>query len=96
MGKAMLLVITEIDQLSNEMDCFGRNLIVSKSNFLYVLENVIKCGGDFEAIFWKKPWAIVHAFFQNLLVFKKMLITLEFELGIGSNFLQSIRTSMCI
>ena len=24
----------------------------------------------YSTIFWKKPWAIVHAFFKNLLIFK--------------------------
>ena len=28
----------------------------------YVSENVIRTGGDFGAIFWKKPWA----FFQKM------------------------------
>ena len=26
-------------------------------------------GGDFGAIFWKKAWAVVHAFFKNWLNF---------------------------
>ena len=38
----------------------------------YVSENVIKIFGDFEAIFWKKPWTIiVQAFFPKFGVFKK-------------------------
>ena len=33
-----------------------------------VSENVIKTESDFEAIFWKKPWAIIiaHGIFQKL------------------------------
>ena len=42
------------------------------SNFLHSVktsENVMKTGGGFGAIFWKKPWAIYSpCFFQNLLV----------------------------
>ena len=37
----------------------------------YVLENVIKIGGHFLAIFWKKAWAIVQCFFQILAHFKR-------------------------
>ena len=32
----------------------------------YVSKNVIKIGGDFGAIFWKKAWAIVQGIFQIL------------------------------
>ena len=35
----------------------------------YVSENVIKIGGDFGAIFWKKPWAIVQGIFQKFGIF---------------------------
>ena len=47
------------------------------SNFLHSIstsicsENVIKIGGDFGAIFWKKAWAIVQGIFQKLAHFKK-------------------------
>ena len=58
--------------------------------------NIIKIGGDFGVIFWKKPWAIVHAFFSKVGSFFKMLITQKLFVGISSNFLHSIRTSMCI
>ena len=37
----------------------------------YVSENVIKIWGDFEAIFWKKPWAIALGIFQNFDIFLK-------------------------
>ena len=33
-------------------------------------ENVIKIGGNFEAIFWKKAWAIVQGIFQKTALFK--------------------------
>ena len=34
--------------------------------YVYVSENVIKFFGDFGAIFWKKPWAIVQGNFQKM------------------------------
>ena len=52
-------------------------LVGISSNFLHSIRTLIrirKCnknGGDFGAIFWKKPWAIVHAFFQKLAIFLK-------------------------
>ena len=39
--------------------------------YMYVSENVIKIGGDFGAIFWKKPWAVAFPFFQKLARFLK-------------------------
>ena len=32
----------------------------------YASENVIKIGGDFGAIFRKKPWAIAQGIFQKI------------------------------
>ena len=58
----------------------------------YVSENVIKIGGDFGAIFRKKAWAITGYFSE----FFKMAITQKIQGGISSNFLHSIRTSICI
>ena len=55
-----------------------------------------KNGGDFLAIFWKKAWATVQGIFLEFGPFLKMAITRKFELGISSNFLHSIRTSICI
>ena len=72
------------------------------SNFLHSIRTSIcirKCNknfGDFGAIFWKKPWAIVQGNFLKNGSFLKMVITRKFELRIGSNFLHNIRTSMCI
>ena len=48
--------------------------------------------GDFGAIFWKKPWTIVQWFFPKFGVLKKWKI----EVGITSNLLHSLSTSICI
>ena len=55
----------------------------------YVSENVIKIGDDFLAIFWRKAWAIVQGFFPKFGV-------VIAEVGIDSNLLHSISTSICI
>ena len=49
-----------------------------------------------EPFFGKKAWAIVQGNFQKLADFFKMDVTQKFELGISSNFLHSISTSICI
>ena len=41
------------------------NLLHSISTSICI-KNVIKIFGDFGAIFWKNPWAIVQGFFQIL------------------------------
>ena len=74
------------------------------SNLLHSISTLIcirKCNknlGWFGVIFLKKPWAIHVALgiFQKLAVFKKMVITWKIEVGIGSNLLHSISTSICI
>ena len=43
--------------------------------YMYVLENVVKIGGDFRAIFWKKSMDYSPWYFQKLAHFFKMLIT---------------------
>ena len=68
-------------------------------NFLHSIrtsKNVIKIGGDFGAIFWKKAWAIVQGIFSEIGSFFKMAITQKVLVGISSNFLHSIGTSICI
>ena len=62
---------------------------------MYISENAIKNFGDFGANFWKKPW-YSPCFFSKFDRFQKMPRTPELELRINSNFLHSIRTSMCI
>ena len=73
------------------------------SNFLHSIRTSIcirKCNKKFfcifGAIFWKKAWAIVQGIFQKLADFFKMAITQKIFIGISSNFLYSIRTSICI
>ena len=54
-------------------------------------------GGDFGAIFWKKAWAIYSTgYFLEIDQFLKMALTQKFLVRISSNFLHSIRTSICI
>ena len=63
----------------SEIGSFLKMVITKKfelgigSNFLHSIRTSIcirKCnknwGGDFRAIFWKKPWAIVQGIFQKL------------------------------
>ena len=72
------------------------------SNFLHSIRASIcirKCnkngGGDFGAIFQKIAWAIVQGIFR-IGSFLKMVITRKIGVRISSNFLHSIRTSICI
>ena len=72
------------------------------SNFLhsistsYASENVIKIWGDFAAIFWKKTMGYSTGNFSEFWDFHKVAITQKIEVGISSNFLHSISTSICI
>ena len=51
-------------------------------------------GGDFGAIFWKKTMGYSTGHFSEMGQFFQMTITQKFEVGISSNFLHSIRTSI--
>ena len=63
----------------------------------YVSENVIKIWGDFGAIFWKKTMGYYSLrYFSDFGLFLKMAVTRKIEVGISSNFLHSISTSICI
>ena len=51
---------------------------------------------DFGAIFWKKTMGYSLGYFSDFGHFYKMAITQKFEVGISSNLLHSISTSICI
>ena len=72
------------------------------SNFLHSIRTSIcirKCNKffcDFGAIFLEKSMGYSTGYFSVIGRFLKMAITQKFELRISSNFLHSIRTSICI
>ena len=72
------------------------------SNFLHSISTSIcirKCNknfGWFRSHFLEKSMGYSTGKFSDIGWFLKMVITRKFELGIGSNFLHSISTSMCI
>ena len=59
-------------------------------------KNVIKFGGDFEAIFGKNHGLISTGISSKFWHFLKMVITRKIEVGISSNLLHRISTSICI
>ena len=78
-------------------------LVGITSNFLHSIRTSIcirKCDKIFlhfrSHFLEKKAWAIVQGIFQKLAHFFKMAITRKILVGITSNFLHSIRTSICI
>ena len=80
-------------------------LVGISSNFLHSIRKSIcirKCnkngGGGviFEPFFLIKAWVIVQGNFQKLAHFLKMAITQKVLVGMSSNFLHSIRKSICI
>ena len=73
----------------------GSNFLHSiRASIQYVSENVIKIGDDFGAIFWK-TMGYNLCFFSKIGPFLRMFIAQKFFVGIGSNFLHSIRTLIC-
>ena len=72
------------------------------SNFLHSIRTSIcirKCNknwGCFWSHFLEKTMGYSTVYFSEIGWFLKMAITQKFELGISSNFLHSIRTSICI
>ena len=71
-------------------------------NFLQSMRTSIcirKCNknlGCFRSHFSEKSMGYSTGYFLDFGIFLKMAITLKFELGISSNFLHSISTSICI
>ena len=72
------------------------------SNFLHNIRTsmcIWKCNksfGWFRSHFLEKSMGYSTRIYSKIGWFKKMVITRKFELGIGTNFLHNIRTSMCI
>ena len=72
------------------------------SNFLHSISTSIcikkynKNWGDFGAIFWKKTMGYSTGYFSEFWHFHKVAITPKIEVGISSDFLHSISTSICI
>ena len=72
------------------------------SNLLYsirtsiCIKNIIKILGDFRSHFLEKSMGYSTGYFSEIGQFFKMAITRKFEVGISSNLLYSIRTSICI
>ena len=69
------------------------------SNLLHSISTsicIIKIFGDFGAIFWKNPWAIYSTVIFSDFGSFLMAVTRKIEVGINSNLLHSISTSICI
>ena len=92
----------------SKIGLFFKMLITQKfqvgisSNFLYSIRTsmcIWKCNknfGWFLSHFLEKTMDYSPCFFPEIGLFFKMLITQKFQVGISSNFLHSIRTSLCI
>ena len=63
------------DQIKQCSDTMSEHCLNVISGSDHVSKNVIKIGNDFGVNFWKKPWAVVHAFSENLLLKHSTLLS---------------------